>query len=52
MMLKYNLFNNAHILVLPEGHVFSEATITKLIQFEKSQEEPIYLIVEEQLTAV
>ena len=52
MMLKYNLFNNAHILVLPEGHVFSEATIAKLIQFEKSQAEPIQLVVEEQLTAV
>jgi response regulator RpfG family c-di-GMP phosphodiesterase len=48
MVLKYNLFNNAHILVLPEGHVFSEATITKLIQFEKVQSEPLSIIVEEQ----
>ena len=31
MVLKYNLYNNAHILVLPEGHVFSETTIAKLI---------------------
>lgn len=48
MVLKYNLFNNAHILVLPEGHVFSETTIAKLVQFEKSQPTPIHLIVEEQ----
>ena len=48
MVLKYNLFNHAHILMLPEGHVFSEATITKLIQFEKSQSAPMSLIIEEQ----
>ncbi len=33
MVLKYNLFNNAHILVLPEGNVFSETAIAKLIKF-------------------
>jgi response regulator RpfG family c-di-GMP phosphodiesterase len=48
MVLKYNLFNNAHILVLPEGHVFSTTTIARLIQFEKSQPEPMFLIVEDQ----
>jgi response regulator RpfG family c-di-GMP phosphodiesterase len=47
MVLKYNLFNNAHILVLPEGHVFTESTIAKLIQFEKSQPDAMSLIVEE-----
>lgn len=51
MVLKYNLFNDAHILVLPEGHVFSEATIAKLLQFEKSQPAPMHLIVEEQKAA-
>jgi len=50
MVLKYNLFNNAHILVLPEGHVFSEATIAKLVQFEKSQPKPMSMIVEDKLT--
>jgi response regulator RpfG family c-di-GMP phosphodiesterase len=45
MVLKYNLFNNAHILVLPEGHVFSEATIAKLLKFEKSQPDPLHLVV-------
>lgn len=46
MVLKYNLFNDAHILVLPESHVLSEVTIGKRLQFEKSQTEPMSLIVE------
>lgn len=48
MVLKYNLFNNAHILLLPEGHVFSESTITKLLKFEKSQPKSLAIIIEEQ----
>lgn len=47
MTLKYNIFNNAHILILPEGHVFTDKTIAKLIQFEKSQSAPLPLIIEE-----
>lgn len=47
MVLKYNILNDAHILVLPEGHIFSQATIEKLMQFEKSQATPFSLIVEE-----
>jgi hypothetical protein len=47
MVLKYNLFNIAHILVLPEGHVFYKATITKIVQFDKSQPKPVTLILEE-----
>lgn len=47
MILKYSLFNRTHILLLPEGHVFSEETISKLIQFEKKQAEPLTLIIEE-----
>ena len=47
MVLKYNLYNNAHILVLPEGHVFSETTIAKLMKFEKSQPKPISFILED-----
>jgi hypothetical protein len=38
MVLKYNLFNIAHILVLPEGHVFCKATITKMVQFDKANQ--------------
>jgi response regulator RpfG family c-di-GMP phosphodiesterase len=48
MVLKYNILTDAHILVLPEGHVFSESTIAKLLQFEKSQPKPLSLIIEEQ----
>lgn len=48
MVLKYNLFTNTHILVLPEGHVFSESTIAKLKQFEKSQAKSMSLIIEDQ----
>ncbi|WP_133469373.1 response regulator [Paraglaciecola marina] len=51
MTLKSNIFNDAHILVLPKGHVFTEKTITKLVQFEKSQTEPLSLIVEDSQTA-
>lgn len=34
MVLAANLYNDSHILILPEGHVFTEATIAKLMQFE------------------
>jgi hypothetical protein len=47
MVLRYNLFNNTHILLLPEGHVFNKVTIAKLVQFEKSQSKLISSIVEE-----
>jgi hypothetical protein len=47
MVLKYNLFNNTHILLLSEGHVFNKVTIAKLVQFEKSQSKLVSLIVEE-----
>jgi hypothetical protein len=47
MVLRYNLFNNTHILLLPEGHVFNKVTIAKLVQFEKSQSKLTSLIVEE-----
>ncbi|MBT0587726.1 response regulator [Alteromonas oceanisediminis] len=35
MVLKFNLFNEQHILLLPEGHVFTESSIQKLKQFER-----------------
>lgn len=35
MVLASNLYNDSHILILPEGHVFTETTINKLVQFEK-----------------
>jgi hypothetical protein len=47
MVLKYSILNDAHILVLPEGHVFSQVTIGKLMQFEKSQSKPLSLNVDD-----
>jgi response regulator RpfG family c-di-GMP phosphodiesterase len=47
MVLKYSILTEAHILVLPEGHIFSDTTILKLIQFEKNQSKLFSLIVEE-----
>ncbi|TPV57926.1 response regulator [Aestuariibacter sp. GS-14] len=35
MVLSKNLYNENHILLLPEGHVFTDATITKLAQYER-----------------
>tara|TARA_Y100000994_G_scaffold57919_1_gene46932 strand:+ start:6374 stop:7681 length:1308 start_codon:yes stop_codon:yes gene_type:complete len=37
MVLAQNLYNDSHILILPEGHVFSDATIQKLVHFEEER---------------
>jgi len=37
MQLAKNLYNDSHILILPEGHVFNRATIQKLQQFEEER---------------
>lgn len=37
MVLAQNLYNDSHILILPEGHVLNEATIQKLVQFEEER---------------
>lgn len=34
MILKKDLFNDLHILILPEGHVFTDNTINRLKKFE------------------
>lgn len=46
MRLKHNLLNDAHILILPEGHEFTEGTIAKLLQFERTQQSSLSIIVE------
>lgn len=38
MVLKENLYTPNHILILTEGHEFTEKSIEKLMQFEKSKE--------------
>ncbi|MCV2403333.1 response regulator [Marinomonas sp. C2222] len=48
MVLKYSVFTEKDILVLPEGHVFTNESITKLLQFEKQQATPFTVIIEEQ----
>lgn len=40
MVLAENLYNQAHILILPEGHIFNEHSISKLQQFEKESGKP------------
>lgn len=47
MKLKCNIVNEKHILVLPEGHEFTQETIAKLINYEKSKELTLSLSVEE-----
>lgn len=43
MVLKENLFSVTHILLLPDGHVFTEETINKLMHFEAGQDHPLLL---------
>lgn len=38
MVLKENLYTPNHILILTEGHEFTQKSIEKVIQFEKSKE--------------
>lgn len=35
MVLAENLYNHAHILILPEGHIFNDHSIRRLQQFER-----------------
>lgn len=45
MVLKHNIFTNTHMLILPEGHVFTEVTIEKLINFEETQASALSIVV-------
>lgn len=46
MVLKHNIVNEKHILVLPEGHEFTDDTIAKLIKFEKGIEQRLSIAVD------
>ena len=46
MVLSKNLYNESHILLLPEGHVFTDATIAKLAQYEREHNRFFYIAVE------
>ena len=52
MVLAQNLYNDSHILILPEGHVFSDATIQKLVHFEDERGKAFSIQIEpEELSA-
>ena len=46
MVLKNNLHTENHMLILPEGHIFSEASIEKLKAFEKNKQQSLSVVVE------
>ena len=46
MVLGNNLYNDNHILLLPAGHVFSEATIAKLKQYEREHKRHFEIVIE------
>ena len=47
MRLKKDILTQQHILVLPKGHVFSAASISQLIQYEKQKSERFEIFVEQ-----
>lgn len=49
MILNHNIVNDKHILVLPEGHEFTEETIARLIKFEKGFEHRLSVAVEHKI---
>jgi response regulator RpfG family c-di-GMP phosphodiesterase len=46
MVLAKNLYNDSHILILPEGHIFTDATIQKLRQFEEERRREFSILIE------
>jgi response regulator RpfG family c-di-GMP phosphodiesterase len=45
MVLKNNLHTDNHMLILPEGHIFSDASIDKLKAFEKNKQQSLSVVV-------
>jgi response regulator RpfG family c-di-GMP phosphodiesterase len=45
MILKNNLHTDNHMLILPEGHIFSDASIEKLKAFEKNKQQSLSVVV-------
>lgn len=48
MVLAQNLYNDSHILILPEGHVFTSSTINKLVHFERERGKAFSIHVEQE----
>lgn len=47
MQLKYNLYTDKHILILPEEHLFTKSTIDKLQKMQKIQNTQLMLVINE-----
>lgn len=45
MELSKDIYNEKYVLMLPEGHVFTEATIAKLRQYERNHKERLRIFV-------
>lgn len=45
MVLKNNLHTDNHMLILPEGHVFTDASIEKLKAFERNKQQSLSVVV-------
>jgi len=46
MLLKYNLYTSNHLLILAEGHEFTQPSIDNLIEYEKNQKQVLSVVIE------
>ncbi|WP_440873961.1 response regulator [Thalassotalea sp. PLHSN55] len=46
MLLKYSLYTNNNLLILAEGHEFTEASINQLTEYEKNQKHILSIVIE------
>lgn len=46
MVLKESLFSSQNLLILVEGHTFTEASIGKLIEYETNQKEEFIIVID------
>jgi len=47
MILKHSLFSTSHLLILAEGHEFTEHSINKLIEYERNQKQQFVIVIEQ-----
>lgn len=47
MILKHSLFSANHLLILAEGHEFTEHSINKLIEYERNQKQQFVIVIEQ-----
>ena len=46
MLLKYNLYTDNHLLILAEGHEFSQSSIDSLMEYEKNQKQTLSIVID------